>query len=175
MHQVSEMTFDYTDCEKQTLSASSNSLNLVDMPNYSYRLRSADAKNTPSTPQFAFLNATSSTDTFPHLQCVIQFQIVADLHPSVLMYYKLTNFFQNHRRYVKSSHTGQLLGQAISASSLSQSDCKPLAVQNNMPIYPCGLIANSLFNGKHLLPVSSDHYQRFNVYAFRHNFQSHTH
>lgn len=65
------------------------------------------------------------------------------------MYYKLTNYFQNHRRYVKSYNSDQLKGVAKSASDLNSDGlCKPLD-QNaqGQPIYPCGLIANSVFNG----------------------------
>lgn len=35
--------------------------------------------------------------------------------PGVFLYYKLTNYYQNHRRYVQSMDTGQLHGDAVSA------------------------------------------------------------
>jgi len=38
-------------------------------------------------------------------------------------------------------------GKGVSPSTLESSDCKPLATINGTAIYPCGLIANSLFNG----------------------------
>ena len=34
-------------------------------------------------------------------------------------------------------------------SQLDGGDCKPITSQNGKPYYPCGLIANSVFNGKH--------------------------
>lgn len=80
-------------------------------------------------------------------QCVVEFDIPTDLKPSVLFYYKLTNFFQNHRRYVKSLNSNQLKGKFVSPKDLDASDCKPLSTINGTAIYPCGLIANSLFNG----------------------------
>lgn len=80
-------------------------------------------------------------------QCILEFELPADLPKSVLFYYKLTNFYQNHRRYVKSLNTDQLKGTAVSVSELEDSDCKPLDQRDGKPIYPCGLIANSLFNG----------------------------
>lgn len=62
------------------------------------------------------------------------------------MYYGLTNFYQNHRRYVKSRDDFQLLGKL---SKTPSSDCAPYDYNDNMPIAPCGAIANSLFSGKY--------------------------
>lgn len=59
------------------------------------------------------------------------------------MYYGLTNFYQNHRRYVKSRDDNQLLGEF---SNTVSSDCSPFDLNNGIPIVPCGAIANSLFN-----------------------------
>jgi hypothetical protein len=143
------MTLDYTQCENLASSQSLSQLTFTDMPQYSYRLKSADAKLTPTAPQYAFFSNTSDPDVSQQRQCVIQFQVVADLEPSVLIYYKLTNFFQNHRRYVKSLDTKQLQGTAVSAKDLNNGNCKPLATDSSGKIiYPCGLIANSIFNGK---------------------------
>lgn len=66
-----------------------------------------------------------------------------------MLYYRLTNFFQNHRLYVKSVEEGQLMGQNLTAAELTNSgNCEPLILApNGKPYYPCGLIANSLFNG----------------------------
>ena len=61
------------------------------------------------------------------------------------MYYGLTNFYQNHRRYVKSRDDYQLLGQLGRDPS---SDCAPFDFSDSSePIAPCGAIANSLFSG----------------------------
>lgn len=68
------------------------------------------------------------------------------------MYYKLTNFYQNHRRYVKSVSQDQLKGDAVSISSVD-SDCNPLGSSNGKIYYPCGLIANSQFNDTISSPV----------------------
>lgn len=66
--------------------------------------------------------------------------------PPVLFYYQLTNFFQNHRRYVASFDADQLVNKA-GYDSVS-SDCDPLTTDSatNKNYYPCGLIANSVFN-----------------------------
>lgn len=151
---VTEMTFDYTDCETLSPSSANNSLNFSDMPSnkYLYRLSAKDEKNAnPSTPRYAFLDNTNNasvTDVSDKKQCVIEFDVPADLQPTVLLYYKLTNFYQNHRRYVKSLDSNQLKGQGVSIKTLNNGDCKPLATINNTAIYPCGLIANSVFNGQ---------------------------
>jgi hypothetical protein len=63
----------------------------------------------------------------------------------VYMYYGLTNFYQNHRRYVKSRDDYQLLGHLDAEPS---SDCAPFDINDRKePIAPCGAIANSLFSG----------------------------
>lgn len=67
----------------------------------------------------------------------------------LFFYYKLTNFYQNHRRYVKSRSDPQLQGEL----GVNLDSCAPLdtwkdpndanAVEKTL--YPCGLIANSVF------------------------------
>ena len=69
------------------------------------------------------------------------------LEPTVLLYYKLTNYYQNHRRYVKSIDMNQLLGKYVAPSDLQSGNCKPLGRIGDQGVYPCGLIANSMFNG----------------------------
>jgi hypothetical protein len=76
--------------------------------------------------------------------CNITFTLDQTFEGDVYMYYGLTNFYQNHRRYVKSRDDNQLLGEF---SDVVSSDCKPFDVGiNDKPIVPCGAIANSLFN-----------------------------
>jgi hypothetical protein len=63
----------------------------------------------------------------------------------VFIYYGLTNFYQNHRRYVKSRDDKQLYGDLTSENK----DCSPFLVSQGDPdkkYAPCGAIANSLFN-----------------------------
>lgn len=61
----------------------------------------------------------------------------------VFLYYGLTNFYQNHRRYVKSRSDKQLYGDLESTPS---DDCSPFLKNNESFYAPCGAIANSLFN-----------------------------
>lgn len=141
------MTFDYTDCWNLQNSTSMDNLTFSSMPSYSYDLRSSDSGKSITPPSYAYFYDPTASPNQTH-SCVIKFDIVADLQAPVLQYYKLTNFYQNNRRYVQSLDTSQLEGQYVDASTLSGSNCKPLAVTSDgKGIYPCGLIANSLFNG----------------------------
>lgn len=82
-------------------------------------------------------------------KCSLPFTLEEDFKGKVYMYYGLTNYYQNHRRYVKSRDDDQLLGKL---SDTPSSDCKPFAyemdgsVETNRVIAPCGAIANSLFS-----------------------------
>ncbi|KAF4556880.1 LEM3/CDC50-like protein [Elsinoe fawcettii] len=88
-------------------------------------------------------------------RCILEFYIPDEIGPPVFFYYQLTNFYQNHRRYVKSFDRDQLAGQARTNDSIAGSDCDPLRVdpETNKTYYPCGLIANSLFNDTFYPPV----------------------
>lgn len=80
--------------------------------------------------------------------CDISFDVETEMAAPVYVYYELHNFYQNHRRYVKSRDDSQLDGQVQPESSLS--DCDPLITNatSGKVLHPCGLIANSYFNGK---------------------------
>ncbi|XP_012165842.1 cell cycle control protein 50A isoform X2 [Bombus terrestris] len=89
--------------------------------------------------------------------CKINFTLPSDFNGKIYMYYGLTNFYQNHRRYVKSRDDNQLLGKLSPDVS---GDCEPFAYIGETPIVPCGAIANSLFSDdltlfslKHKAPV----------------------
>jgi len=75
--------------------------------------------------------------------CEINFKLSRNYVRDVFIYYGLTNFYQNHRRYVKSRDDKQLLGSKGPPST----DCDPFTFGDKQkPIAPCGAIANSLFN-----------------------------
>ncbi|TRM59432.1 CDC50/LEM3 family [Schizophyllum amplum] len=155
---VSEMTFDYSECENLSASASNDSLTFSDMPSnkYKYALGGDAAHANPSRPRYAYLDNSQDdgfTDIFNQKQCIIEFNVPASIGPSVMLYYKLSNFYQNHRRYVNSLNSDQLLGKRQSASDLDDGDCDPLGSRDSLPIYPCGLIANSIFNDTFYSPV----------------------
>jgi hypothetical protein len=62
----------------------------------------------------------------------------------IFLYYRLTNFYQNRRQYIKSYDLDQLQGKPVVSS-----ECEYMVKSSDGKlIYPCGLIANSMFNGK---------------------------
>jgi hypothetical protein len=104
----------------------------------------------------------------------VQFRVSKDMK-NPLIYYELTNFYQNHRRYVTSRSDGQLRAAedaalttdfSTVAKSQALATCTPLICggtaglngcgtatsdiqangRNNLIYYPCGLIARSMFN-----------------------------
>jgi hypothetical protein len=92
---------------------------------------------------------------YPTVQCILTFDIPKDMDPPVFFYYRLTNFYQNHRRYVKSFQSDQLKGTAVDNNTISNSACDPIKTDptTGKPYYPCGLIANSVFNDTFYNPV----------------------
>lgn len=80
--------------------------------------------------------------------CQLDFTITEDTDGPLYVYYGLTNFYQNHRLYVKSQSTKQLLNLEYTLDEV-ETDCAPMVYSNESKLlYPCGLIANSFFNDK---------------------------
>lgn len=108
-------------------------------------------KNTDPEFQWKVVN---STDEFDDLKqtCQIRFNLPKDIKPPIYLYYKLTNYYQNHRKYVESYDLEQLKGIAVTKGDLSDG-CKPLRFIDDKIVYPCGLISNSYFNDTFSNPV----------------------
>ena len=81
--------------------------------------------------------------------CRLTVAVTAPLAGDVTFYYALENFFQNHRRYVKSRDDRQLNG----VSGDVDDACRPYARQDGSgtKVAPCGAVANSLFNDTYAL------------------------
>ncbi|KAI5773779.1 cell cycle control protein 50A isoform X1 [Lutra lutra] len=77
--------------------------------------------------------------------CTINFTLEQSFEGNVFMYYGLSNFYQNHRRYVKSRDDSQLNGDSSALLNPSK-ECEPYRRNEDKPIAPCGAIANSMFN-----------------------------
>ncbi|NP_001084895.1 transmembrane protein 30B L homeolog [Xenopus laevis] len=78
--------------------------------------------------------------------CDVLFNITEFFQGPVFMYYELSNFYQNHYRYMISRDPKQLSGLIDNLKSPSN-DCSPYRLSSeNIPIAPCGAIANSMFN-----------------------------
>ena len=147
--QVQELVIDYTNCNSTAnadfspipdskVSASFKSSNFT-RPSWRLERRSV-------RPPYSTVNVSTPV-------CTLQFDIPNDLGPSVYLYYRLTDFYQNHRRYVKSLDTDQLKGKFLSNDTIGGSACNPIKRNGTgFAIYPCGLIANSIFNDTFLSP-----------------------
>ncbi|KAK6925412.1 CDC50/LEM3 family [Dillenia turbinata] len=126
----------------------------------------------------AYIQSTETNKT-----CKRSITVPKQMKSPVYIYYELDNFYQNHRRYVKSRSDKQLRSKA---SESDTKDCDPEAVSKNGPIVPCGLIAWSLFNDTYrfsvnnsILEVSkkeiawkSDQQYKFGSDVYPKNFQS---
>ncbi|KAF2145912.1 uncharacterized protein K452DRAFT_283208 [Aplosporella prunicola CBS 121167] len=165
--QVEEISIDYSDCAGKAPSSSFGS------GNKTYPPLTSDFEQVPNSRVSSYFKTNNGTGTpptwahsvntfnysekvrIPTTVCSIQFDIPNDIGPPVLFYYRLTNFYQNHRRYVKSEDPDQLKGTFRSNSSIANSDCDPLKVNGDTgkAYYPCGLIANSLFNDTFMPPT----------------------
>jgi hypothetical protein len=104
--------------------------------------------------------------------CPVELVINKDMKAPIMIYYQLNNFYQNHRRYVKSKSNSQLKGEIVSADSLrSSNDCDPIYTMADLgrnysvsgsPLLPtdvanpCGLIAKSLFSDRYMLTDSNN-------------------
>jgi len=87
--------------------------------------------------------------------CNITLEVPSDMKAPVYLYYRLDNYYQNHRRYVKSRNDNQLRLTDINNVPLDLSDCDPYISEIPLPAnnkdasilyFPCGLIAKSVFN-----------------------------
>ena len=87
----------------------------------------------------------------------LEIPITKAMASPVFVYYELTNFYQNHRRYVASRDDDQLAaGDSVSTGADAySSNCSPwyqstyvdsLDKSTNYQLYPCGLVARSVFN-----------------------------
>ena len=97
--------------------------------------------------------------------CQVEIDLTDTYEPPVMVYFQLENFYQDHRRYIKSRSISQLQGNILTTSQIS-SDCDPIVTVQDLGIYrtiggnilnstdpanPCGLIARSLFNDTFVL------------------------
>jgi hypothetical protein len=103
--------------------------------------------------------------------CDVSIEIPKDMTPPIMVYYQLNNFYQNHRRYVKSKSNDQLNGATPTAAELKSSgECDPIVtvkdlgnfqtvdnttLKEDQPANPCGLIAKSLFNDNYTISDTS--------------------
>ncbi|CAO3607165.1 unnamed protein product [Mucor fragilis] len=135
---VNEVIIDYTHC----MNANSTPTSL-DSSLYSYKY-TAEGTGPMYAPTYRFVPNTVAGEAGV---CAIRFSVPIELKTPIFLYYRLTNFYQNHRKYVKSLSYNQLHGDVITPADAASS-CSPVATEpgTNKIYYPCGLIANSMFN-----------------------------
>ncbi|KAI4307711.1 hypothetical protein L6164_030868 [Bauhinia variegata] len=137
-------------------------------------------------PQIYSDNAISyiqSVDT--DKTCIRKLTIRKQMKAPVYVYYQLDNFYQNHRRYVKSRNDNQL---RYKSAERDTENCYPEALtpNNSQPIVPCGLTSWSLFNdtyrfslrnkdlviSKKNIAWKSDQNKKFGSAVYPKNFQT---
>ncbi|KAI9819815.1 MAG: hypothetical protein M1832_003890 [Thelocarpon impressellum] len=155
--QVQEIVIDYSECIKTATDEfapiPAGKVSALFKPS-----NSSTSANPPTWKKGSRLVSYVPGVDVPTDVCSLQFHIPVDIGPPVLLYYRLSNFFQNHRRYVKSLDAKQLKGDSLSNSTIDKSLCDPLRLNGSLKdggfaIYPCGLIANSMFNDSYVNPV----------------------
>ncbi|RSL91778.1 hypothetical protein BHE90_011519 [Fusarium euwallaceae] len=145
---VREIRFDYTKCNEIDLN---NEFEIMPDEYISKRFKASSAGQPVVRWKRTARPITFDQVTNNYTMCTIDFFLPEDLKPPVLFYYHLTNFNQNHRKYITSRHKEQLKGKDASLSSIKDS-CHPAETRMAMEdgqekiIYPCGAIANSVFN-----------------------------
>ncbi|PGH16893.1 hypothetical protein AJ80_05037 [Polytolypa hystricis UAMH7299] len=152
--QVQELVIDYTNCKDNApLQGSSDD---ATPPSYHMSFRSTNQTSKPRWwhSRTEDVNYAPGVDV-PTQNCSLQFTIPNDIGPPVFLYYRMSNFYQNHRRYVKSLDLDQMKGKPVSSNTITHSSCDPLRIDpdTEKPYYPCGLIANSFFNDTFFSPV----------------------
>ncbi|KAK4278086.1 hypothetical protein QN277_015978 [Acacia crassicarpa] len=95
----------------------------------------------------AFVQSTTTNKT-----CLRKWIVTKKMKAPIYVYYQIDNFYQNHRRYVKSKDDKQLSSKADEKGS---SSCEPELTHDGKPIVPCGLIAWSLFNDTYSLSANN--------------------
>lgn len=154
--QVQEIRLDYTNCIVDAPILSKGGSNFTGMPSSAVSTAFKSSNSSVNAQWAREANVKTTLDNgvnSTNPRCHLKFTIPEEMGPPVLFYYHLTNFYQNHRRYVLSFDTDQLKGQKRSIGDIRNSDCTPLYGEGNKPYYPCGLIANSMFNDTFNSPV----------------------
>ncbi|KAF5815183.1 putative CDC50/LEM3 family protein [Helianthus annuus] len=85
--------------------------------------------------------------------CNITLTVPKHMKQPIYVYYQLDNFYQNHRRYVKSRSDKQLRSRK---NENIISTCNPEDKANGMTIVPCGLVAWSMFNDTFSFSTGND-------------------
>lgn len=140
-----QLEINYTRCQNLT---NENQFKALEAKEYKYYFP-LENKYTPRFKKFG--EPKKYPGDVSGSMCILEFNIPNDIQGPVYLYYKLTNFYQNHRLYTKSVSLNQLSGKNIMDIGKLEDDCGIMTVigtgTKEKIIYPCGLIANSQFSG----------------------------
>ncbi|KAH7137760.1 ligand-effect modulator 3 family [Dactylonectria macrodidyma] len=145
---ISQVRFDYTRCHK---------IDLYDEPevmpseNIITHLRASTSGH--PLPQWKRTNHSITFDgvTKNYTLCTITFLLPDDLQPPVLFYYHLTNFHQNHRKYVTSLDEAQLKGKA---SRRARDPIRAMGeTRSSIPAEPLPTLFNDTFANPRRFPA----------------------
>lgn len=93
--------------------------------------------------------------------CNVTLNIPKEMSGDIYLKYKLTRFYQNHRRFMESRSDSQLKGEYVDFSGMSNDCYKSRSINDSENaenwILPCGLSALSVFNDT--FRVASDNVQ----------------
>ncbi|ODV78049.1 Lem3/Cdc50 [Suhomyces tanzawaensis NRRL Y-17324] len=144
-HQVQDIAIDYSQCELQ---ASRDHWSEIPEQYTSYNYRGQPVL--ANKAQWRLDTDESQPFEDERNVCRIQFEVPHDIKAPLYFFYRLEEFYANHRRFVKSFNEDQLNGKAASTDTIKNTvggNCQPLSINDEgKKYYPCGLIANSLFN-----------------------------
>lgn len=143
---IEDITIEYSHCENL---AQFGRWTTIPDEYIDYNFRKTYGNITQPSFAWRLTNDTSQQFEDERKVCQVQFQVFHTMKGPLYLYYRLHNFYANHRRYVKSFSEDQLNGKAASLDDIKNTvgqNCQPLSDVNGTRIYPCGLIANSLFN-----------------------------
>ena len=142
---IQDFAIDYSKCEKLA-----SSKYWTQVPDEFLELNfKTKTKNIKHMPQWKLDTDESQQFEDERNVCRIQFEVPDDMKGPIYFFYRLHNFYQNHRRYAKSFSEEQIEGKEASVNTIKNTvgqNCEPLSVRDGKKIYPCGLIANSMFN-----------------------------
>ncbi len=118
--QVRDITVDYTECLTKAPNVTALKTDQFDPMDPSFIKANFLTTNSSFDPnraewQLSYADVEYAPDSIiSEPFCTIRFNIPETIGPSVLFYYNLQNFYQNHRRYVQSFDAKQLNGDAVS-------------------------------------------------------------
>lgn len=142
-HRIEDLAINYAHCETE---ANHDTWSAIPDKYLDYHLKS----NKYLQPQWKLSTDESQPFEDERNVCEIQFNLPTDLKGPIYLFYRLEKFYANHRRYVKSFSEDQIIGKAADEDTVKHTtgqNCEPMSVDDDGKIiYPCGLIANSMFN-----------------------------